>query len=363
LNISVGHFAGISPWITAIIALAFSIVAPLLFIFEFILGMELVDPFFRKKQSENVIGKLRKPGTTKVKRLLILSGHHDSAPENMGLRLLSYVNRLLTQKDRRDSVREDARLRFLGYAFYFISATFFLGFISILTMSIIQLVGTITGDAGTIRIGTLGWALLVYPMAPSIIFGLFSIKAGKNGGTVPGAVDNLSACALVVAMCRFLAQNPSYIPDDTEIRFITFGSEEAGLRGSRRYVKRHQDELKRLDARILNFEMIAHSEINILTTDANGTVKNSQEMVKSVVAAAKRAGVPHKVQSASPGVNTDAVFFSRAGLRATTLIPFKSPQQMVAFYHQKWDTPDVLSIEPLLNVLQLSLEWIRNNGE
>ena len=55
----------------------------------------------------------------------------------------------------------------------------------------------------------------------------------------PGAADNLSAYALAVALCGFLLRNSSYIPVDTEIRFISFGSEEAGLRGSRRYVERH----------------------------------------------------------------------------------------------------------------------------
>ena len=87
----------------------------------------------------------------------------------------------------------------------------------------------------------------------------------RDGGTVPGAVDNLSACAIAVAMCRFLVSNPSYIPADTEVRFITFGSEEAGLRGSRCYVERHLDELKRLDARLLNIEMVAHPEVTIDT--------------------------------------------------------------------------------------------------
>ena len=123
---------------------------------------------------------------------------------------------------------------------------------------------------------------------------------------------------------------------------------------------RHLDELKRLDARLLNFEMVAHPEITILTSDVNGTVKNSPEMVKSVVAAAERAGVPYKVSPASLGVGTDAAPFSRAGLKATTLLPFKVPQQMVAFYHQKWDTPEVLTIEPLLNVLKLTFEWVRH---
>jgi hypothetical protein len=338
LNISMGRFTGVPPWLTAIAALVFSILAPLPFFLEFVLNFELVDPFFKKKLSVNVIGRLLLPGTKEVKRLLILSGHHDSAPENTWLRLL-------------------------GYGFIPATATWIIGTITVLTMSAIQLTGIITGDANVVRIGTLGWVLLAYPVAPSIIFAMFFTRGRKDGGTVPGAADNLSASALAVAMCRFLVKNPAYIPADTEIRFVSFGSEEAGLRGSRRYVARHLDELKRLDARLLNFETVAHPEIGVLTSDVNGTVKNSPEMVKSVVAAAERAGVPYKVKSAFLGEGSDAGSFSQAGLKATTLLPFKVPQQWVAFYHQKWDGPEILTIEPLLNVLKLAFEWVRSCEE
>ncbi len=338
LNVSLGCITGIPPWVTATAALALSIIAPLPFLLEFVLYREFVDPLFAKKTSVNVIGTLHKPGTSEVKRLLILSGHHDSAWENTWL-------------------------RFLGYGFYFAVATMFLGSIAMLVMSTIQMAGVITGNAGAVRCGTLGWALLAYPIVPAIIFGTFYTRGGKNGGTVPGAADNLSACALAVALCRFLVRNPSYVPDGTEIRFISFGSEEAGLRGSRRYVERHLEELKRLDVRMLNFETVAHPEIPILTSDQSGSVKNAPEMVQSAVAAAERARVPYQVRAATLGIGSDAGPFSEAGLKATTLLPFKVPQQMVAFYHQKWDGPEVLTIEPLLNVLKLALEWISNDGE
>ena len=338
LNISVGRIPGVSPWLTATTALALSIFPLLSFILEFFLGREFVDPFFSKKQSVNVIGVLRRPGTKNVKRLLILSGHHDSALEHTWLRLL-------------------------GYGFFAAATTLLIGFVVMPVMSAIQLTGLITDNAGIVRAGTLGWALLVYPIVPCIISALFFSGGRKNGGVVPGAVDNLSGSALAVALCRFLAKNPSYIPDDTEIRFISFGSEEAGLRGSRRYAQRHLDELKRLDARVLNFEMVAHPEIGILSSDVNGTVKHSPEMVKIVVAAAERAGVPYKVQAASLGTGTDAAPFSQAGLKATTLFPFKFPQQWQAFYHQRSDGPEALTMEPLLNVLKLAFEWVRNGGE
>jgi hypothetical protein len=338
LNISMGHIRVVSPWLTSIVALAFSIIVPLPFIFEFVLSYELFDPLFRKKKSVNVIGTLCKPGTKDVKRLLIVSGHHDSAPENTWL-------------------------RFLGYAFFILLATFFTGYIIMLTMSIIQLLGMITDNASLVRSGTMGWLMMAYPVVPAIIFAMFFTRKGKNGGNVPGAADNLSACALSVAMCRFLVKNPSYIPADTEIRFISFGGEESGYRGSRRYVKRHIDELKRLDARLLNIETVANPKIIILTSDVNGIVKNSPEMVKSVVAAAERAGIPFKVKPATLGTANDSGPFSQAGLKAMTLFAFKIPQQMVAFYHQKWDRPEILTIKPLLNVLKLTFEWISKGGQ
>ena len=338
LNISAGHFTGISTWITSIAAVVFAILPPLMFILEFLFSLEVFDPLFPKKKSLNVIGSLRKPEAGEVKRLLIISGHHDSAPENIWL-------------------------RYTGIGFYILSAIYFIGMVTLLVMCLIQLAGLILGNEAVEAFGTIGWVLLVFPIVPAMIYVLFLNRRGKNGGIVPGAADNLSACAVTVAMCRFLVQNPSYIPDDTEIRFISFGSEEAGLRGSRRYVQRHLDELKRLDARVLNYEIIAYPVISILTSDVNGTVRNSPEMVKSVVAAAERSEVPYKIGAATIGAGSDAAPFSRVGLKALPLLAFKVPQQQFAFYHQDRDTPEVLSIEPLLNVLKLTFEWIRGVGE
>lgn len=338
MNISVGHLPGIPSFVTAIAALLCSIISIMTILFEFFRYSEFIDLFFRKKCSVNVVGSLRKPGTQSVKRLLILSGHHDSALESTWIRLL-------------------------GYGFYITIPTILIAMMALLVMSVLQLMGVITANTSIVQSGTIGWVLLVYPIVPAIVFALFFTRGGKNGGVVPGAIDNLCASALTVAMCRFLVQNPCYIPDDTEIRFISFGSEEAGLRGSRRYVERHLDELQRLDARLLNFEMIGHPEIAILTSDVNG-VKNSPEMVKSVAAAAERAGVPHKVKPyPTGGGGSDAGSFSRAGLKALTLLPFKVPKQLVAFYHQKYDGPENVTMEPLLNVLKLAFEWIRNGGE
>lgn len=337
LNFSMSRITAVPPWLTATAATGLAILSVVTYLAEFIYGVELVDSLFKKKQSVNVIGSLRKPGTGEVRRLLILSGHHDSALENTWL-------------------------HYVGYGFVILSAVFFAGMFATLAMSAIQLMGVITGIAGIARAGTMDWPVLAFLVAPSVIYALFFNMPDKDGGTVPGAVDNLAASAMAVAMCRFLVRNPSYIPQDAEIRFVSFGSEEAGLRGSRRYVERHLAELTRLDTRVLNFEMVAHPEIVILTSDENGTVKNAPEAIESAVAAAERAGVPYKLKPAHLGIGTDATPFTRAGLKAVTLLPFKVPQQNVAFYHQRWDTPDVLAIEPMVNVLKLTFEWVCDGG-
>jgi hypothetical protein len=116
--------------------------------------------------------------------------------------------------------------------------------------------------------------------------------------------------------------------------------------------------------RLLNFEMIAHPQVAILSSDINNTVKNSPEMVNSLIAAAERVGVPYLVKPYTFGTGgSDAGSFSEAGIAAATLLAFKMPQQMVAFYHQEWDSPKQLAIEPLLNVLKIASEWIRNASE
>jgi len=63
------------------------------------------------------------------------------------------------------------------------------------------------------------------------------------------------------------------------------------------------------------------------------------------------------------GGASDAGPFSQAGLKAATLLPFQFPEQVVAFLHQNRDTPAILNINPLFNMLKLALEWVRCGGE
>ena len=66
LNVTIGRFTGISPWITSLMALLFALITPVSFILEFLLCREATDPLYPKKQSINLIGRLHKPGSGNV---------------------------------------------------------------------------------------------------------------------------------------------------------------------------------------------------------------------------------------------------------------------------------------------------------
>ena len=148
LNIGIGRFEWLPSWLSAGAAFVLTLLTALTGIFQFVLYYEFAEPIFKKKTSVNVIGTLRKSGTRAIKRVLILGGHHDSAYEMTWL-------------------------RFLGYGYYVAVVTLFAGFIAMLVFSIIQLVGVISGNPGTIQLGTLGRFALAYPVIPSIIFAAF----------------------------------------------------------------------------------------------------------------------------------------------------------------------------------------------
>ncbi|MFX0144784.1 MAG: M28 family peptidase, partial [Candidatus Hodarchaeota archaeon] len=200
---------------------------------EFFSYKEFVDPIFKKKESQNVIGKIKPDG--EIKKILIFSGHHDSALQFNLLRYLKYGY---------------AIINFIGLGimfFWFICSILFV-ILSIFTFAI-----NLTLLYGTFF--NLAICLLIIGAIP-IVSLFFFVTPGKRANKVPGAVDNLSAVAIVLGVGRYLQNNTDLIPKNTEIRLISFGSEEAFLRGAFRYVEAHLEELKKYDAECINLDAI-----------------------------------------------------------------------------------------------------------
>ncbi len=316
---------------------AFALAALILIIatMEFVYCREFIDFLLPRRPSLNVVGTIKPKEDQEVRKVLIFGGHHDSA-------------------------YQFTWARYLKHGYYVAVGIILWGVVAVAVKTGIYLVGIALDLPGWVSYGSVGKTALLMPIGPAAFFAYFFLGTGKNGGQVPGAADNLSGSMLSVAVGRILSRHPELIPDNTEIRLISFGCEEAGMRGARRYVERHLEELKQTDAMLFNIETVMDTTVNIMKSDCNGLCRNDPEMVKSLVDAAKQAGVRYRVRPwPFGGAGSDTYPFSEAGIKAACILPVRYPQQVIRFYHQPSDNYDILTLEPFETALKLAVEWTR----
>jgi hypothetical protein len=332
-------------YVMSFLSFSLNLLAILIIWNEFFNYREFIDPLFKSKNSQNVIGKINSKEDTK--KILIFSGHHDSALE---FNLLTHLK--------------------IGYPI-----VIFLGLIVIvlwlltsIVVTLLMLVNLFFFEAFFL------FALILFLLSIPAFIGLFFfVSFGKKANNVPGAVDNLSAVAIVLAIGKILKRNQDFIPNNTEIRLISFGCEEAGLRGAFRYVDKHREELKRLDAECINMDAIQSlKNISIIDFEPSTRTKHSEVVVEKIVKAAKSSQIEINASAlgGSSGFEkvfgqvtggTDATAFSKAGIKAAN-ISAMNLNKMLKFYHQPTDTLDKIEKGSLERVLQICIAYIGNKS-
>jgi len=315
---------------------------------EFFCYKEFIDPLFKERDSQNVIGKIKPTG--KIKKIIIFSGHHDSALQFNLLRYLKHGYVIVI---------------FIGlgiFFFWFLASLIYL----ILTIFTFVLDFAIIYQ---IFFNIAIWLVIIGIIPITFLF--FFVTPGKKANKVPGAVDNLSAVAIILAIGRFLKNHKELIPKNTEIRLISFGCEEAFLRGAYRYVESHLEELRNYDAECVNLDGI--QSIDYLTfPDKEPTTRttHSEEVVQKLIKAARSVDVKVKVASLGGGNflekivglvsgGTDAAAFSKSNIKASSITAFNL-SKMISFYHQEFDTLDKIEKGALENALKVCLGYLIN---
>ena len=330
-------------YVMSFLSFSFNLISFLILWNEFFNYREFIDPFFKSRTSQNVIGKIYPK--EEVKKILIFSGHHDSA---LQFNLLTYLK--------------------IGYPvviFLGLGIMFLWLLVSIIVILLI-LVNLFFYELFFL------FVLILFLIGTPAFIGLFLfVPFGEKANKVPGAVDNLSAVAIVLALGKILKKNKELVPNNTEIRLISFGCEEAGLRGAFRYVEKHFDELKRFEAECVNMDAI-HSKDNITIIDFEPSTrtKHSEIVVEKIVNAAKSSQI--KIKASAMGGSstfekivgqitggTDATAFSKAGIKAAN-ISAMDLNKMLKFYHQPTDTLDKIEKESLERVLQICIVYVMN---
>lgn len=304
-------------------ALILTVIAIIVVIFEFVLYREILDPFFRRKTSRNVIG-IRKP-SGELKRRIIFSGHIDSSNEWT----FSYLGgpKLL--------------IGVIGCAIF--------GFVTSLVFSSIAILrGHGLSPLGENFLLIFGYILLAF--IPIYIVASF-FRNGKR--TVMGANDNLTGSLASVAVAKFMQENNLRF-ENTEVQILITGSEEAGLRGAKDYCKKHGEETKALETVFCGVDTLKDIEhIAIYSKDLSGTVNNHSGVCLLMQKAASIAGMDLPFKTVTLGAS-DAAACSQAGIPAATLAAMDPAP--ARYYHTRLDTEDILDLKCIETGINVMLE-------
>lgn len=288
-----------------------------LFLFHFVMYYNWLDFLFPKIESRNVIGNIEPRGTTKT--TLIFAGHMDSTPEFIWWYWL-----------------KDWGVRLMV-----------LGGISFAALPVYYLVAYIVGWQVWMSIP---WWIFVASTPFSLTF--FFIHGTK---IVDGAQDNLSGVAVAHGVAKKLSTNRL---QNTRVRFISFGSEETGLKGSDAYVKRHKTELESENAFLVNLDGILDIEhMHIIQKELSLGEKHDERLINALGVAFEKHGLEKKLGTIPIGA-TDAASFSRYDVPAVSIVGLPM-DSLHPTYHTRLDTIECLSASTLDKMTDILVDFAK----
>lgn len=297
------------------------VVAIVFLVGEFLLYKELLDPFFKKEKSSNVICKIKAKGETK--RRIIIAGHIDSAYE------WNY-----TYKGGSKMVTVVVAGAVLG----------------LLSTLVVGVVGMFV-DNGSINVPLIVIQAVVMPFLASVIFFV------NWNLVVDGANDDLTGVFTSMAVLLYLKNNNVSF-ENTEVVAISMGAEEEGLRGSKAFAKAHGDEFKNdgVETVFVALDTLRDYEfMSVITKDMTATVNLDKQAGALMMKAAENAGIPVKYSTIPLGA-TDAAGMQQGGVKS---VAFTSMDPAPArYYHTRLDTVKMLEMKTIEDSLKIVLETV-----
>jgi acetylornithine deacetylase/succinyl-diaminopimelate desuccinylase-like protein len=198
------------------------------------------------------------------------------------------------------------------------------------------------------RFGRFGSALNVLLMA----------DIGRHKA-VPGANDNLSGVAVMVALADALRERPV---EGLRVILVSAGAEETLQEGIRGYAERHFPELPRESTRFLNVDTVACPELVLLEGEGPFVVRDYDNEFKDLVArVAERAGI-HIRRGMRARTSTDSVVPLRAGYPIATLVSMNE-YKALDNYHWPTDVPDNVNLDTVEAAARLAEAVVREMAQ
>ena len=284
---------------------------------ELLLYIELVDFLFPRRVGVNVVGTVRPSGP--VRRRVILSAHQDSAYE---FNLWYWFKTL------------GVPVNILGLAAPLLP----------LTVGLLAAAGVISADT----LQTLAWggAILAPFAALHVVFHTFHV--------VPGAMDDLAGLAVITAVGRHFAEHRL---EDTELVILGCSAEECGLRGAKRFVAAHRDELRAVPTHNINVDGVYDAQfLTVITREVTTGAVHDPALVRLAEDCARQQSRPMK-RAMIPFGATDATAFANAGISSVALL-CQDTTRLAPNYHTRLDTLDRVKPSSLSVMRQVVVDMV-----
>ncbi len=204
-------------------------------------------------------------------------------------------------------------------------------------------VGSILGRAGLLRSGSL--------LAGAAAGAMFDIGRSR---VVPGANDNLSAVAVLLALSRSLAERPT---PGVRVLLLSTGSEESFMEGMQGFVRRHRTDLDPDHTTVLCLECLGSPTLTLLEAEGMLRMRYYSDAARQRLAnAAESAGV-ELVRGLRTVAATDALVAMRRGYAAVTLASIDA-SKFPANYHWPSDTPENLDWDTMQRAYAVAERFI-----
>ena len=299
----------------------------LILLFNLMLNRELIDRAFPERESCNVFAKFTPQGPSD--RTVLITCHHDA---NFAFPI---VNRF-------------------GSRFSLFMAVVVLSSALMTILTFLQVLFSSLGPEALLA----GYQKVALPflilLTAGVPFQLYTFLRAISEEPVLGANDNLSGVANCLALAEHLSQ-PETRPQRTTVWLVSFGCEEFGIRGSKRFIQEHCEEIQ--DAYVLNLDMVGGkgAKLQVVTKEEKNLIQLSPKMVRLVEEVARKEGIPLKT---GPVIAfTDAMAFAMKGIQATSLVA-QGEKGVVGTYHSVDDTPEHLDYDLLFDSYRLSLAFL-----
>ena len=307
-------------WFSPPIALMISLINTIVLVSDLMRNDGIADFLFPRQTSWNVTATLEPQG--EVKSTLIFSGHIDSTHEcTWWYRYKQYGAHMTIMAGLIIAL-------FSLYLIWYVAAAYF-----------------IYDDMPPFSF----WIYLIFVLLSPITIIYFSFHGDV---VVEGACDNLSGVVLAKnIVCSFAdpAHRGKSTLLNTRLRFISFGAEEKGLRGSTAYIKGHLHHLREENANLINIDSIRlPDEVAILTGEMMSFVIFDKFLIDQTKKAFQAKSIPVKTGSLPMG-GTDAIPFQQKNIPALSIIGINM-KKLDPTYHTRLDVIDNVDQKALDNV-------------